>query len=339
MENKMYKLENDYGLVVEFMSLGGRVNSIIVPSDLGIYNMVVGYDSAEKAAKGDEYFGAICGRVANRIANGRFELEGKSYQLAQNNGPNSLHGGPNGFHKKIWEVEKIEKEGTCGAYKLSTTSPDGDENFPGELKIEMIYSLNNDHEFEIDIKATTNKTTIVNLTSHPYFNLNGVGKGLDISNHKLTVNAKEFTPLDENSIPTGELRSVEGTPMDLRKGVILKDLLNSDYEQIKQVGGIDHNWVIDKAPGEMGLAMKLYSQHTAISLEMHTTQPGVQLYAGMHFDGSEIVHLSNKLNAFDGLAIEAQNFPDAINHSNFPNSVLKPDEVYHEKIMYKIKYV
>ncbi len=339
MENKMYKMENDYGLIVEFMALGGRINTIKIPSDIGVYNIVVGYNSAEEAAKGDEYLGALCGRVANRIDKGKFELEGKSYQLAQNNGPNALHGGPNGFHKKIWNVEKTEKEGACCAYKLSLTSEDGDENYPGELKVEMIYSLNNKHEFEIDIKAVSNKTTIVNLTSHPYFNLNGVGNGPDILNHRLVVNAKEFTPIDENSIPTGEIRSVEGTDMDLREGVMVEDLLNSSYEQIKQVGGIDHNWVIDKAPGEMGFAMGLYCNTTQMSVEMFTTQPAVQLYAGMHFDGSESVHGSAKLHAHGGMAVEAQNFPDAINHSNFPSPILKAGETYHQRIMYKVKYV
>lgn len=339
MDSKIYKLENDFGLEVEFMALGGRINSVRVPSDFGIYDLVVGYHTVEQAAKGDEYLGAICGRVANRISGGKFELEGKTYQLAQNIGNDALHGGPYGFHKKEWKVEKTEKEGCCCAYKLSMTSEDGDENYPGELKVEMIYSLNNNHEFEIDIKATTDKTTIVNLTAHPYFNANGVGfNHRNIMEQELTVNAKEFTPLGENSIPTGEIRSVEGTPMDLRKGVLIKDIVNSSYEQIKQVGGIDHNWIIDKEPGEMGFAMRLYSYDTRMSVEMHTTQPGVQIYGGMHFNGEKVKYTDN-LQAFDALAVEAQNFPDAINHSNFPSPVLKPGETYHERIMYRIKYV
>ncbi len=338
MENKMYRLENNNGLKVDFMALGGRINSVLIPSDTGVYDMVVGYDSAEKAEKGDEYFGAICGRVANRIAKGKFELEGKNYQLAQNNGPNALHGGPNGFHKKIWNVEKLGNEDLCGSYKLTAVSKDGEENYPGELKVEMIYSLNDANEFEIDIKATTDKTTIVNLTAHPYFNLNGVGNGANILDHRITVNAKEFTPLDKTSIPTGEIKKVEGTAMDLRNNVRLGDVLSSSYEQIKQFGGIDHNWIIDKEPGEMGFALKLHSPETNMSVELYTTQPGVQLYAGMHFDGTEKVSRDNILNAFDGLAIEAQNFPDAINHSNFPSPILRPGEVYHQKIMYKFNY-
>lgn len=334
---EIYKLKNDNGLIVEFMSLGARINAIKVPYKGGYKDVVVGYDTADEAAKGDEYFGAICGRVANRIAEGKFTLEGKEYQLEQNSDTNALHGGSAGFHKKLWKVEKTVKKGCVDAYKLSIVSEDGDSNYPGELKVELIYSLNNDNEFAIDIKASCDKTTIVNLTAHPYFNLNGVGGG-NVLEHLLEINAKEFTPLSEKSVPTGEIRAVEGTAMDLRKPSKIKDIVGSSYQQITQVGGIDHNWVINKQAGECEFALRLSDAKSEISLELHTSQPGVQVYAAMHFDGTEKAKGKIPLNAFDGLAIEAQNFPDAINHSNFPNSILKPNEEYNETIIYKFVF-
>lgn len=334
---EIYKLKNDNGLIVEFMPLGARINSIKVPYKGGYKDVVVGYDTVEEAAKGDEYFGAICGRVANRIAEGKFTLEGKEYQLEQNSDTNALHGGSAGFNKKLWKVEKTVKKGCVDAYKLSIVSEDGDSNYPGELKVELIYSLNNDNEFAIDIKASCDKTTIVNLTAHPYFNLNGVGGG-NVLEHLLEINAKEFTPLSEKSVPTGEIRAVEGTAMDLRKPSKIKEIVESSYQQIRQLGGIDHNWVINKQAGECEFALRLSDAKSEISLELHTSQPGVQVYAAMHFDGTEKAKGKIPLNAFDGLAIEAQNFPDAINHSNFPNSILKPNEEYNETIIYKFVF-
>jgi aldose 1-epimerase len=330
MDKKTYQLKNDNGLVVEFLSHGGRITSVKVPDGENFVDVVIGYDTAEEAINGDDYFGAMCGRVANRIAEGKFTLEDKDYQLAQNNGGNALHGGPNGFQTKYWDVEQINEN----AYKLSLTSPDGDENYPGEIKVEMIYSLNNDNEFGIDISAKTNKTTIVNLTSHPYFNLKGAGKG-NILDHLLEINAIEMTPLSEKSVPTGEIRNIEGTAMDFSTPKSVKEAIESDYEQIKLVGGIDHNWVLNKDENENGFALRLTEPVSGRKIELITTQPGVQVYTAMHFDGSEKGKGGASFEKFGGIAIEAQNYPDAINHTNFPNSVLKPEEVYEQKIVYK----
>jgi len=331
MDKKIYQLKNENGLVIEFLSHGARITSIKVPDREKHIDVVIGYDTADEAINGDEYFAAMCGRVANRIANGKFSLEGVEYQLAQNNGPNSLHGGPNGFQTKYWEVEEIDSN----SYKLSLTSPDSDENFPGELKVEMVYSLNNNNEFNIDISAKTDKTTIVNLTSHPYFNLKGSGQG-NILDHLLEINADKMTPLNENSIPTGEIRNVEETAMDFRSPKKVSDAVESDYEQIKLVGGIDHNWIINK--NENACALKLTEPKSGRTIELFTTQPGVQVYAAMHFDGSEKGKGGFPLEKFGGIAIEAQNFPDAINHTNFPSSVLIPGEVYEQKIVYKFGF-
>lgn len=330
MDKKVYQLKNDKGLVIEFLSHGGRITSVKIPDGENTVDVVVGYDTADEAINGDVYFGAICGRVANRIAKGKFTLEGKDYQLAQNNGGNALHGGPGGFQTKFWEIEQISDN----SYKLCITSPDGDENYPGELKVEMIYSLNDDNEFTIDISASTDKTTIVNLTSHPYFNLNGAGNGT-ILDHLLEINATEMTPLDVNSIPTGEIRSIDGTTLDFRNARTIKGVIESDYEQIKLVGGIDHNWLINKAEKEYAYALRLTEPKSGRTIELLTTQPGVQVYTAMHFDGSEKGKGNRPFEPFGGIAIEAQNYPDAINHPNFPSPVIKPGEVYQQKITYR----
>lgn len=331
MDKSIYQLKNDNGLIVEFISQGGKITSAKVPSGNDYVDVVIGYDTIDEILSGDDYFSAMCGRVANRIADGKFTLEGKDYQLAINNGPNALHGGPEGFHAKFWEVEQLNKS----SYKLSTTSPDGEENYPGELKVEMVYSLNNDNEFTIDISATTDKTTIVNLTSHPYFNLKGCGNG-NILDHLLEINADTMTPTNENQIPTGEFRNLDGTAMDFRSAKAIKEAIESDDEQVKLCGGIDHNWVINK--NENACALRLTEPESGRTLELYTTQPGVQVYTAIHFDGSEAGKGKKPLEQFGGIAIEAQNYPDAINHPNFPSPVLKPGETYKEQITYKFGF-
>jgi len=278
--------------------------------------------------------GALCGRVANRIGNGKFTLEGKTYKLSQNDRTNHLHGGPKGFSSQIWKVDKIDLTNYSSAYKLTYLSADGEENYPGNLSVEVIYALNNNNEFLIDMHATTDKTTVVNLTSHPYFNLNGVGGG-KIFNHELLVNADTFTPLNEVSVPTGEIKKVKGTDMDFSLPVKLGDRISSKYEQIKLVGGIDHNWVILKEMGTMGLACSVRVPESGRAIEVYTTQPGIQVYTSMHFNGSEKGKGDIPFTQYCGIAIEPQNFPDAPNKPNFPSAVLTPDKKYNEKIVYK----
>lgn len=329
-----FKLTNQQGVVVEFMAQGGKIKSILIPDGSKKVDIALGYDTADEYLTGDTYLGAICGRMANRIGNGTFMLEGKKITLSQNDRTNHLHGGFNGFNKKDWMVTPVALEGYESAYQLSLVSPDGDENYPGTLDVTIIYALNNNNEFLIDIQAKTDKTTVVNLTSHPYFNLNGVSSG-KIFNHLLEINADAFTVLSELSVPTGEVRKVKGTDMDFTKPVKLSKVINSNDQQIKLVGGLDHNWVINKKPGEMALAARISEPVSGRGVEVYSTQPGIQVYTSMHFDGSQVGKNQMPFTPYCAIAMEAQNFPDAPNHAHFPDCVLKPGDKYHQKICYK----
>lgn len=337
MKSNIYKLTNVVGVVVEFISLGGRIISVKIPNGKDMVDIIVGYDSPQACAAGDGYMGAICGRYANRIDSGRFSLDGELFQLDKNNEGNHLHGGNNGFHTKYWEVTPIEMEHYSSAYRLSIMSPDGDENYPGNLQVDVTYALNNDNELHIEFNAISDKKTIINLTNHPYFNLKGIGKG-DILDHTLEINSKEYTPVSQQLIPTGELKKVAGTAMDFTTPHTLLDRVNSPYEQIKLIGGIDHNWVIDKKAHELSFAARVTEPVSGRSLEVFTTQPGIQVYTALHFDGSEIGKGGYPINRFSGLALEAQNFPDAPNHIDFPNCTLDKGEVYQEKIIYRFNF-
>lgn len=337
MAVQSYYLKNNQGVKIEFLSLGGKIKSILIPSESGSVDIMLGYDTADEYSNGDTYLGAICGRVANRLGMGKFELNGKTYQLAQNDRTNHLHGGIIGYNAVEWSVEPMEIKGYESAYKLSYTSPDGEEGYPGTLQLEIIYALNDQNEFLIDMQAQSDKDTVVNLTSHPYFNLNGVGSG-KIFNHELTINARSFTPLNQVSVPTGDIIAVEGTDMDFNQPMKLSERINSDHEQIKLVGGLDHNWVLDKPANELGFAGKIYEPESGRGIEVYTTQPGLQVYTSMHFDGSEKGKSQIPFTQFCAVAMEAQNFPDAINKPNFPNSVLKAGENYNQKIIYKLLF-
>jgi len=334
MNNKIYQLINRNGLVVEFITLGGRLTSVKIPENNSFVDVLMGYDTVEECAKGDAYMGAICGRFANRISNGRFALDGKWVQLAQNNGSNHLHGGNDGFHKKQWEVIEISlKDYTC-AYQLSILSANGDENYPGNLKAEVIYALNDDNELLIDFKAVSDKKTIINLTIHPYFNLKGVGGG-DVLDHMLEINANYFTPIDQNSIPTGELKAVSGTAMDFTTPTVLSERINCNDQQVKLIGGLDHNWVLNKKGKELALAARVKEPVSGRSVEVFTTQPGLQVYTAMHFDGTSIGKGGHPIMPCSCIALEAQNFPDAPNNAHFPSVVLEVGEVYREKVVYR----
>jgi len=332
-----YQLTNKNGVSVEFISQGGKITSVKLPNGSSEVDIVLGYETPEEFLTGDSYLGAICGRFANRIGNGTFTLDGKKIKLAQNDRTNHLHGGKIGFNLKNWDVSPIELTGYESAFKLSLLSPDGDENYPGNLKVEVIYALSNQNELLLDIKANTDKTTVVNLTSHPYFNLNGVNGG-KIFNHVLEINANSFTPLSEVSVPTGEIRKVPGTDMDFNHPKKLSDVINSKYQQIHLVGGLDHNWVINKKEKEMSLAARISEPLSGRAVEVYTTQPGIQVYTAMHFDGTQVGKGQMPFTQYCAIALEAQNFPDAPNHPNFPICILNPGETYHEKIVYKFKF-
>jgi aldose 1-epimerase len=245
-----------------------------------------------------------------------------------------LHGGNNGFHKKYWEVKGINLKGYASAYQLSMISADGDENYPGYLKAEVIYALNDDNDLLIEFKAVSDKKTIINLTSHPYFNLKGVGGGT-VLDHLLEINADYFTPIDQNSIPTGELKAVSGTAMDFTTPVVLSERINCNDQQVKLVGGLDHNWVLNKKEGELALAARVMEPVSGRSVEVFTTQPGLQVYTAMHFDGTTTGKGGHLIMPYSCIALEAQNFPDAPNKPAFPNSILKAGELYHQQIIYR----
>ncbi|MGE4289363.1 MAG: aldose epimerase family protein [Salinivirgaceae bacterium] len=337
MKPESYFLSNSNGVEIEFLSLGGKIKSIKIPNGQDKVDIALGYNKAEDYVLGDAYMGAICGRFANRIGMGRFNLNGQTIQLAQNDRTNHLHGGNIGFNALFWKVEKINLEKYVSSYKLNLLSADGDESYPGNLEVEVIYALNNKNEFHIDIKASADKPTPVNLTSHPYFNLNGVGNG-KIFNHELWINAEAFTPLNDVSVPTGEIRSIKNTPMDFTNPVRLGDVINSAYEQINLVNGLDHNWVLKKGNDAMVKAAVLSEPESGRSIEVFTTQPGLQVYTSMHFDGTEPGKNQIPFTPYCAVAIEAQNFPDAPNKTHFPNSIINPGETYHEIIIYKFNF-
>jgi aldose 1-epimerase len=337
MRPESYFLSNINGVEIEFLSLGGKIKAIKIPNGQNKVDIALGYNKPEDYVLGDAYMGAICGRFANRIGMGRFNMNGQTIQLAQNDRTNHLHGGNKGFNSLFWKVEKINLKNYESSYKLSLLSPDGDESYPGNLEVEVIYALNNENEFHIDIKASADKPTPVNLTSHPYFNLNGVGNG-KIFNHELWINSESFTPLNDVSVPTGEIRPIKNTPMDFTSPVRLGDVINSAYEQIKLVNGLDHNWVLKKGKDAMVKAAVLSEPKSGRSIEVFTTQPGLQVYTSMHFDGTETGKGGIPFSSYGAVAIEAQNFPDAPNKNHFPNSILNPGETYHEIIIYKFGF-
>lgn len=329
-------LKNKNNVEVTFIGRGGQIISVKVPDAAGnVADVVIGYDSVEEALAGDGYFGALCGRYANRIVKGQFEIDGTSYQLDCNNEPNHLHGGVDGFNNRVWEVEAIEMDQFEQAYKLSLVSEDGDQNYPGQLTVSVIYGLTANNEFVIEYAAETTKPTIINLTSHPYFNLKGAGTGT-IENHELQINASKYTPLSaEIGTVTGEIVEVENTPMDFTESKKIGEALHDAHEQIKLVDGIDHNFVIDGYDGMIRLAAVLNDPESGRQMEVYTDQPGVQIYTGSHFDGSDKGKLGAPIEKWAGVALETQIFPDSPNKEHFPEAVLRPGEAYKHTCVYK----
>jgi aldose 1-epimerase len=331
----LYTLTNKNDLQAEITTYGGAVVSLKVPDRAGkLADVVLGYASVDGYVADKSYFGAIIGRYGNRIGHAQFTLDGKTYKLAKNNGENTLHGGLKGFNKAVWTAKEIPaKDGQ--ALELTYLSKDGEEGFPGNLHVRVIYTLTDSNELKIDYSATTDKTTVVNLTNHSYFNLGGAGSG-DILGDVLTMEADKFTPVDAGLIPTGELRDVAGTPFDFRKPTAIGERINEDNEQLKLAGGYDHNFVLRRKPGEgISLAARAVDPKTGRVLEVWTDQPGVQFYTGNFLDGS--VHgkggiAYTKRSAF---CLETQHFPDSPNHAGFPSTVLKPGQRYHTTTIYK----
>jgi aldose 1-epimerase len=329
-------LKNNNGVEITFTAHGGRLASIKVPSANGeVADVIIGYDTIGESVAGDAYFASICGRFANRIASGKFELDGIQYQLDINNGPNHLHGGLDGFCHRVWDVEKIEKEGAVSAFRLSLVSPDGDQKYPGEERVTVIYSLTADNKFAIEYEATTIKPTVINLTSHQYFNLQGAGKG-NVLEHELQINASKYTTIDPDlGTCAGEIAEVKGTPMDFTETKKIGEALNSDHPQVRLVDGIDHNFVIDNGGKNVVLAVRMKDPVSGRILEVYTDQPGVQMYTGNHFDGSTIGKLGIGIEKYAGVAFETQIFPNSPNIAHFPNAILRPGEKYTHTCIYK----
>jgi aldose 1-epimerase len=323
----LYTLTNTNGLNAKIMTYGGIVTSLQVPDRNGKFaDIVLGCDSPDEYAKSSTYFGALIGRFGNRIAKGKFTLDGVEYTLATNNGPNHLHGGVKGFDKVVWNAKPVQtKEGP--ALKLTYQSRDGEEGYPGNLSCTVVYTLTNNNELKISYEAKTDKATIVNLTHHSYFNLGGYNSG-DILEHTLQIFADHFTPVDKDLIPTGEIKPVKGTPWDFTKPMAIGS-------RIKQVeGGYDHNYVLNSSDGSLALAASVYEPKTGRVLEVSTTEPGVQFYTGNFLDGS-IKGKGAVYNKHAGFCLEAQHFPDSPNRPDFPSVVLKPGQKYTQLTVYK----
>jgi aldose 1-epimerase len=329
----LYTLTNRNGMTMKVINYGGIITSLTMPDKNGNYgDIVLGYDSVENYVASSPFFGALIGRYGNRIAKGKFSLDGKTYTLATNNGENHLHGGNKGFDKVIWNIEEARVP-QGAAVKLSYQSKDGEEGYPGNLNVEVLYTLTDANELQLDYKATTDKKTIVNLTQHTYFNL--AGNGHDILSHQLVLNADKFLPVDKTLIPTGELKDVANTPFDFRKPVTIGARIGDKNEQLKFGNGYDHCWALNKGPDSLSHAATLYDSISGREVMVFTTEPGIQFYSGNFLDGSLTGKENTVYNFRTGLCLETQHYPDSPNRKEFPSVVLSPGETYKSQTIYK----
>ncbi|PYP60635.1 MAG: galactose-1-epimerase [Gemmatimonadetes bacterium] len=338
----VYTLKNAHGIELRVLDYGGIIVSLRVPDRNGrLDDVVLGFDSLGDYERGSPYFGALIGRYGNRIARGRFTLDGRTYTLATNNGPNHLHGGARGFDKVVWAAAPFERGDSVGLV-LNYTSPDGEEGYPGTLRATVTYTLTNANQLIFDYHATTDRATPVNLTQHSYFNLAGDGKG-DILGHVVTLNADRFTPVDSTLIPTGEIRSVAGTPFDFRTPTAIGARIDRDDEQLRNGRGYDHNFVLDKGgiggKGGIGeditLAARVYEPTSGRVMEISTTEPGLQFYSGNFLDGTLRGKQGVVYRHRYGFAMETQHFPDSPNKPAFPSTILRPGEDYRTRTIYR----
>jgi aldose 1-epimerase len=322
----LYTLANAHGLVAKVTNFGAIITELHVPDRAGkLGDIVLGFDNLDQYLKGHPCFGCTVGRVANRIAKGRFTLDGKTYVLAINNGPNHLHGGLKGFDKVVWKAEPQ----AGAAVKFTRISPDGEEGYPGALAVSVTMTLTDANEFRIDYTATTDRTTPVNLTNHSYFNLAGEG---DVLGHELMIAADHFTPSDSTLIPTGEIKPVKGTPMDFTK----PRPIGSRFSQLRtNPVGYDHNFVLNSGGKSLALAARVYEPKSGRVMEVHTTEPGVQLYTANFLNGSLTGKRGVVYRQHTGFCLETQHFPDSVNQPKFPSIILRPDQTYHQTTTHK----
>ena len=330
-------LRNGKGMSVRVLAYGALLQQLTVPGRESAADVVLGYDTIDGYLSAPNYFGVSVGRYANRIGGGRFTLDGTTYQLAQNDGSNALHGGVQGFDKRLWEISDVRSSPASASVTLTYRSPDGEEGYPGALAVSATYTLNEANEFEVEYRATTDKATIVNLTNHAYFNLAGAASGASILDSVLTIPADSYTPVDATLIPTGEFRPVEGTAFDFRKATRIGDHIRAgDDEQLRFGRGYDHNWVVSRAPAESPqLQARLEDPGSGRVMEILSNQPGVQFYSGNFLDGTVTGKAGTIYRQGDALCLEPQVFPDTPNKPEFGSARLDPGEAYHNRIVYR----
>ena len=335
-EVDLYTLTNAHGMKAKIITYGGIITELDAPDRDGkMGDVVLGFDNLKSYLAGSPYFGALIGRVANRIAKGRFTLDGKEYKLFINNGPNALHGGEKGFDKVVWKAEPANTQ-DGPALKLTYLSPSGEEGYPGNLTVHVTYTLTNDNELRIDYSATTDKATPVNLTNHSYFNLGGPGSG-DILGHEVMIAADKYTPVDATMIPTGEIKPLRGTPLDFRKPTTIGariDELKPDAATANP-GGYDHNYVLRGGDKEPALAASVHDPKTGRTMEVYTTEPGLQFYTGNFLDGTLKGKNGVVYKKHQAFCMEADHFPDSVNHPDFPSTILEPGKTYTQTTVYK----
>ena len=331
----IYTLTNRNGMETRITNYGGIVVSLTAPDRDNKYaDVVLGFNDLDSYLKGHPYFGALIGRYGNRIAKGRFKLNGVEYnKLAVNNGENHLHGGIKGFDKVVWTAQEY-KSRLGPALSLTYKSKDGEEGYPGNLTVRVIYTLTNRNELRIDYTASTDKDTVTNLTHHSYFNLAGDGNG-DILSHRLVLSANRFTPTDAGSIPTGELRNVNGTPFSFLKSTAIGDRINGSDEQLKFGSGYDHNWIVNGASGVLRQAASVYEPTSGRVMDVLTTEPGIQFYTGNFLDGTLTGKSGKPYARRTGFCLETQHYPDSPNHPTFPTTTLKKGATYRSTTIYR----
>ncbi|MDZ7896653.1 MAG: aldose epimerase family protein [Arcicella sp.] len=331
----IFTLRNTAGMTVRISNYGGTIVSWTAPDKHGNYeDITLGSDSLSGYQKGVPYFGALVGRYGNRIANGKFMLDNTTYNLALNNGKNALHGGLKGFDKVLWKALVVDGEEP--KLVLNYTSKDGEEGYPGNLSVEVIYTLTKDNSLKIDYKATTDKATIINLTNHAYFNLAGVKSITPVLDHEVVLNADKFLPVDATLIPTGELKSVAGTPFDFTKAKKIGLQINDTTDvQIKSGGGYDHCWVLADSSKTLKLAATVHEPKSGRVMEVFTTEPAIQFYTGNFLDGTIVGKGGEIYQKRTGLCLETQHYPDSPNQPKFPSTVLRPNETYQTSTVYK----
>ncbi len=332
VEIERYILTNINGLEADIITYGGTLTGLhVLDRTSGLGDVLLGFETLAPYLGDQPFLGALIGRYGNRIAQGRFELNGVTYELACNHGQNHLHGGPNGFHRAIWQARELET-GAEPALELTYLSRDGEEGYPGNLSVTVVYTLTRLDELRIEYTATTDRDTVVNLTNHAYFNLAGGG---DILDHEVQLAAARFVPVDPNFIPLGDLRPVEGTALDFTTPTRIGARIEQDEEQIRNGLGYDHTWVLDKAPGELGLAARIYEPTSGRLMEVRTTEPGIQFYSGNFLDGTLTGKGGQDYTIHSGLCLETQHFPDSPNQPQFPSTVLRPGQIYRQTTIYQ----